>query len=113
MKSAVLILSAAAALALAACGQGDSAPKTADAADPQQVERVDPAVAAPAPVGAPATAAIQTQDATDGIRVALTRASVTGDVLTVQTTYSKPSDGSAGLRFAVEEVNVIDDTTAQ
>ena len=53
MKSAVLILSAAAALALAACGQGDPAPKTADAADPQQVERIDPAVAAPAASTAP------------------------------------------------------------
>lgn len=116
MKSAVLMISAASMLPLAACGGQDPAAPAAEApgapAPQQQVERSDPA-ATPPPVAAPAPAAIQTQAGTDGVQVALTRAAVTGDVLTVQLLYTKPSEGSAGLRMAVEAVNVIDDTTAQ
>lgn len=95
-------------LALAACGQ----PETEAPADQQRVARVDPAPIAESAPAAPAPA-LQTQPGTDGVQVALTRAAVTGDVLTVQLTYTKPTEGSAGSRFSVEEVAVIDDATAQ
>lgn len=102
---------AAAALTLGACTQPDD-PASSEAAAPQgEVERTQPATetsAAPAPM----TAALQMQDGPEGSRVSLTRAQVTGDVLTVQLRYEK-LDGSLGARFAVEEVSVIDDATAQ
>lgn len=104
---------AAAALTLGACSQSDDpTPPEATTSSPQgQVERTQPApetVAAPTPM----TPALQVQDGPEGSRVSLTRAQVTGDVLTVQLRYEKSGD-SLGARFAVEEVSVIDDATAQ
>ncbi len=105
------VLAALPVLFLAACGQpgkeGEAAP-----AEQSSVARVDPAPA-PETAAAPAPAAIQTQPAADGVQVALTRVQVTGDVLTVQTTFSNPGASGAGFRFSAEEVNVIDDATAQ
>ena len=106
------VLSAAALLALAACGQPDAA--QTDAAAPAQGEVARTTAETPAPV-APSvpSAAIQTQDGPEGSRVSLTRAQVTGDILTVQLRYEKTTDPSLGARFSVEEVNVVDDATAQ
>ncbi|MES2862438.1 MAG: hypothetical protein V4701_13275 [Pseudomonadota bacterium] len=107
------VLAAVPVLFLAGCGQPEKAGETAAPADRQQVTRVDPAPAPP-PASAPAAAAaMQTQPAADGVQVALTRAQVTGDVLTVQTIFSNPGSSGAGFRFSAEEVNVIDDATAQ
>ena len=106
------VLSAAALLALAACGQPDAA--QTDAAAPAQGEVARTTAEAPAPVAPSApSAAIQTQDGPEGSRVSLTRAQVTGDILTVQLRYEKTTDPSLGARFSVEEVNVVDDATAQ
>ena len=106
------VLSAAALLALAACGQPDAS--QTDAAAPAQGEVARTTAETPAPVAPSApSAAIQTQDGPEGSRVSLTRAQVTGDILTVQLRYEKTTDPSLGARFAVEEVNVVDDATAQ
>ncbi len=104
---------AAAALTLGACGQSDrpTPPENAAATPSGQVERTQPMTETPA-APTPMSAALQVQDGPEASRVSLTRAQVTGDVLTVQLRYEK-SAGSLGARFAVEEVSVIDDATAQ
>lgn len=107
VRSALLV--AVSTLALASCGQPKTeADPAKDSTAPPAVERVDPAASAPAP-----TAAIQTQPGSDGLQVALTRAAVTGDVLTVQLSYTKTTPGSGGQRLTIEDVNVVDDATAQ
>ncbi|WGM32443.1 hypothetical protein [Brevundimonas sp. NIBR11] len=102
------LLAAASTLTLAACGQPASEPADATAPAESTVTRTDPT---PPPV--PAPAALQTQAGSDGISVALTRVQVTGDVLTVQLSYSKATENSATQRFSVEEIAVIDDATSQ
>ena len=108
-----VLVAAVSTLGLAACGQPESEPDAPAAPPAGAVERVAPAAPAPAPAPAPVTPAIQTQPAADGVQVALNRVQVTGDVLTVQTTFSNPGASSKGQRFSVEEVSVIDDATAQ
>jgi hypothetical protein len=100
---------------LSACGgQGSdnaSSEAATDAAEPQgQVERTETPAAAPVPAPAPAQTVIQTQPGSDESQVALNRVAVTGDVLTVQLTYT----GKGGVqRIKPEQVSVIDDATAQ
>ena len=80
-------------------------------AEPQaQVKREEVAAPAPTPSPAPAQTAIQTQPGSDGTQVVLNRVAVTGDVLTVQLTYT----GKGGVqRIKPEQVSIIDDATAQ
>ncbi|WP_428151051.1 hypothetical protein [Brevundimonas sp.] len=106
------LIAAVSTLALAACGQPKTETDVPADTTASTVERVSPTTTAPA-APAPTTAAIQTQPAADGVQVALNRVQVTGDVLTVQTTFTNPGTSGAGMRFSVEEVSVIDDTTAQ
>lgn len=106
-----------AALTLAACG-GEAPP--ANVATPQEasvptdsgggVARED-MTPAPTPTPAPTQAAIQEQPGPDGSRVALTRAAVTGDVLTIQVSYS--ADKYVTSYVPVNRVTVIDDATSQ
>lgn len=106
-----------AALALVACGGGKPAENVAT---PQEAtlspngaggvvrEDVTPT---PTPTPAPIEAAIQEQPGPGGSRVALNRVQVTGDVLTVQLTYS---GGRPTYNYVnVSGVSVIDDATSQ
>ena len=107
---------------LASCGQagpnensdaatGDATPIAVDPASTTGSVVRDTAqpASAPAPVAPP----IQTQQGPDGVRVDLTRAAVTGDILTVQLAYIAPGDESFSDYFPAEEVSVIDDATSQ
>jgi len=105
-RSALIL--AVSALALSACDKPAAETEATPESTPSGVQRVEPAPAVAAPV-----AAIQTQPGSDGLQVALTRASVSGDVLTVQLSYTKTTPGAGGQRLSVEEVNVVDGTTSQ
>lgn len=102
-------------LVLAACTRSET-PAGQEPVQPAQGEvlRESTPVSTPAPAPAPA-AAIQTQPGSKGLQVALTRAAVVGDVLTVQLIYSRPGQLSGGesSRFPVDEVGVIDNATSQ
>ncbi len=100
--------------ALAACGQ-PAEQATADEAagsvtgEQQTVTRVEtaPPAAPPAPA---ALAVIQTQPGPGGAQVALNKVAVTGDVLTVQLTYT----GEGGTHsIDLDQISVIDDATSQ
>lgn len=112
----------AASLLLTACGQtgpGENVDATATDAAPVAVDPASRAgsvvrdTAQPAPAPMPATPPIQTQQGPDGVRVDLTRAAVTGDILTVQLAYVAPGDQSFSDYFPADEVSVIDDATSQ
>lgn len=100
-------------LMLAACGRSET---PAEETPPPQGEvlRETTPTATPAPTPAP-VAAIQTQPGSNGLSVALTRAAVVGDVLTVQLSYSRPGQVSGGetARYAIDQVGVIDNATSQ
>ena len=64
----------------------------------------------PTPAPPPAQAVIQTQPGSNGVQVALNKIAVTGDVLTVQLTYT---GGGSSQVIAVDEVSVIDDASAR
>jgi hypothetical protein len=68
---------------------------------------------APAPP-APDETVIQTQEGSPGnIHVDLTRARVTGDILTVQLRFRNTTDRHTTVRFPVDEVNYVDDASAR
>lgn len=69
------------------------------------------APAEPAPA-APVQAAIQTQPGPAGTQVALNKVAVTGDILTVQLTYTG-GDKSEWQHPRIDQISVIDDATAQ
>jgi hypothetical protein len=105
------------ALALAGCGGQKPAENVAT---PQEAsvpadsgggvtrEQITPS---PTPTPTPSAAAIQQQPGPYGSQVSLTRAAVTGDVLTVQLSY----DGGKPYwsYIPVDRVSVIDDATSQ
>lgn len=73
-------------------------------------ERID---ATPTPVPAPVTqAVIQTQPGPNGTQVALNKLAVTGDIMTVQLTYTG-GDKSVWQTPSIEQVSIVDDATAQ
>jgi hypothetical protein len=108
--------------ALAACERTDPVD---DAPAGQPAEELAPPAAGvertpPAPPVEPAAAAasetaIQTQEGSPGhIQVDLTRAQVTGDVLLVQLRFRNTSqDRFTTVRFPVDEVSYIDDSSAR
>ena len=62
------------------------------------------------PAQPPQQAVIQTQPGPDGAQVALNKVRVTGDVMTVQLTYT----GEDGVPYVIlDDVSLIDDATAQ
>jgi hypothetical protein len=65
----------------------------------------------PAPFQPVQTAVIQSQPGPSGSRVDLTRAAVTGDVLTVQVAISHPEGGTVGMDLG--QVSVVDDATSK
>ena len=97
----------------AACSVRDDANQTAaETADTTTgVTREEVAAPTPTPVAAPPAAAIQTQAGPKGNSVALNRVAVTGDILTVSTTFSGGNDCCVHIK--VEDVSVIDDATSQ
>jgi hypothetical protein len=114
----VRLLAGVAVLLTAAGCSGEPAANTAAAdsgavAETQTsvggVTREEVATPTPAPTQAP-IAAIQTQPGPKGSTVALTRAAVTGDILTVALSYQ---GGSCCAYTKVDEVSVIDDATSQ
>lgn len=112
----MMLLGAVSVLLLAACSDEENAEEraAADAAPPApqgSVNRAEPAPVVP-PAPAPA-AAIQTQAGPGGTQVALVRAQVTGDVLTVQLSYQPADDSYDSHDVPLDQVSVIDDATAQ
>lgn len=105
----------AAAVLLASCDaatpptQADPAAEV-DATPQGAVVREAPPADPPAfqPVAA---AVIQSQSGPGGSRADLTRVAVTGDVLTVQVSLSHPEGKT--VQMDLEEINVVDDATAQ
>jgi hypothetical protein len=100
---------------LTACSGQQPADQSADAGGAQ----VEPATSGvtreevappPAPVAAPAPAAIQTQPGPKGAQVSLNRVAVTGDIMTVALTYS---GGECCVYTPVDKVSAIDDATSQ
>jgi flagellar basal body L-ring protein FlgH len=74
------------------------------------VARQTSAPAAPAPVP---VAALQTQAGPAGMQVALVRAQVTGDILTVQLSATGPDENYKSEDLDIAQVNVVDDAAAQ
>ncbi|RTQ49633.1 hypothetical protein EJV47_12510 [Hymenobacter gummosus] len=125
-----LILAGVLALSLAACSQE----KTADSPESTTTETTttttQPAPPAPAPADAgvarteaaapapaPAPAALATQPGPRGSQVALTKARVVGDILSVELQYMLPpsSDvsGSVSVFEDIDQVNYVDDATSR
>lgn len=110
-------LPAIALIALAACQKQDDAPTATgtngagtEATAGVVRERTDPTpVPTPAPVE---QAVIQTQPGPSGTQVALNKVAVTGDILTVQLTYTGGTE-SSWQTPALGEVAVIVDATSQ
>jgi hypothetical protein len=100
---------------LAACSGGSDSSSIANQQDVNtsaaSVERQEVTAPQPEASAAPQTQqAIQTQPGPAGAQVALNRVSVTGDLMTVQLTYT---GGSGNNHAKLEEVSVIDDATAK
>lgn len=114
----VLLLVLGSVLLLASCSDependppaAETAQSTAPAQESVNRAEASPSAATPAP--AP-VAAIQTQAGPGGTQVSLVRAQVTGDVLTVQLSYQPADESYDSHDLQLEQVSVIDDTTAQ
>ncbi|RAK68315.1 hypothetical protein [Hymenobacter edaphi] len=123
-----LIALAAAALSLAACSQDKpadtaattetsttttTAPAEQPAAPPADAGVARTEAATPPP--APAPAALATQPGPKNTQVALTKARVVGDILSVELQYSLPptAENSATVYEDIDQVNYIDDATSR
>lgn len=111
----MLKLSLALIVPLAAC---NAAPEP-DQASPAATEPLEGSASgvtraevtpSPTAQAAPTAAAIQTQPALYGAHAALDKVAVTGDVLTVQLTYS---GGESSQVIKLDEVSMIDDASAR
>lgn len=110
-----------AGLTLSGCGRDDAEAPPADPAEEFAAPVTGEVLRAPAapppepPPPAPDEAVIQTQEGSPGhVHVDLTRAQVTGDILMVQFRFRNTSDNRhSTVRFAVDEVNYIDDASAR
>lgn len=117
-----LLVAGAFALSLAACSQEKAAetttaPVTAEAPAPPAnapaagVERAE--AAAPA---APATPALATQPGPKGTQIALTKARIIGDIMTVEFQASLPASADANterVRADIDQISYIDDATSR
>ncbi len=92
---------------LSACGEKSAQPAAAPAST--GVERVATALPEPA-APAPVSAVIQTQPGPSGSVVTLNKVKVTGDVLTVQLTFT--GKGAVPV-LKLDEISLIDDKTSQ
>jgi len=115
MRMSLTYLSIATLIPLAACNvapEANQATPTTGTPVETSAPGVTRAEVAPSPTPAPppAQSVIQTQPGSNGVQVALNKVAVTGDVLTVQLTYT---GGTASQIIAVDEVSVIDDASAR
>lgn len=124
-----LLVASVFALSLTACSQEKTADATTTAADtPAATPAAAPAPAAPAAdasagvernetvAAAPAAAALSVQPGPDGMQVALTKARVTGDILTVELQYSLPPASDDRFKSAnapLDQITYIDDATSR
>lgn len=95
---------------LGACSTKETTNQTHTETVPVTVATTGVTREAAAPVAVPVAPAIQTQPGPKGSQVALNRAAVTGDVLTISLTFS---GGGCCSSFKVDEMSVIDDATSQ
>lgn len=111
MPTPTWTIAAVAGLALAGCSVREQDKAQAPAADVETgVTREAVAAPTPTPVAAPAAPVIQTQAGPKGNSVALNKVAVTGDILTVSTTFS---GGDCCVHLKIDDVSVIDDATSQ
>ncbi|GGK72245.1 hypothetical protein ACD591_05320 [Rufibacter glacialis] len=124
MKKLPLMIACALGVGMAACSQEKttettavqttSAPsETAPPASEVGVERTQASAQQPEP--ASATPALDTQQGPKGMQVALTKARVVGDILTIEVQYSLPASAS-GTKFtypALDNITYIDDATSR
>jgi glucose/arabinose dehydrogenase len=109
------VMVAVIAAALAGCS-GQDAAEQATAPAPEATAAADAGVVreeiapAPTPTPAPMVAAIQTQPGPRGYQAALTRATVTGDILTIALAFT---GGKCCAHPDVDEISLIDDATSQ
>ncbi|MCB2376394.1 hypothetical protein LGH70_02300 [Hymenobacter sp. BT635] len=118
-----LLIASAFALSLAACSQEKTAETTTTAAPPPTeapaatttapagVERAE--AAAPVP---PATPALATQPGPKGTQIALTKARVIGDILTVELQAALPPNADSNsetVRADIDQISYIDDATSR
>lgn len=125
-----LIALAAAALSLASCSQDKPADtatttetSTSTTTAPAEQPAAPPADAGVArteaaqPESAPAAAALATQPGPRGSQVALTKARVVGDILSVELQYTLPASsdvtGSITVYEDIDQVNYVDDATSR
>lgn len=105
-----------AVILLASCTQATPPAETAntpEAAKPAP-EAANPTIAQPAPASAPASAPIASQPGPQGSQWDLTKAAVTGNLLTVQFQVKPASDKNLFfIDQKIEDVSVVDDTTSQ
>ncbi|MBF9221663.1 lipoprotein [Hymenobacter ruricola] len=122
MNKSLIVLSAA-LLGLAGCGQKPADETTAPVASAPATAPA-PAATAPAETGvtraetapaAPTKPALDTQPGPKGTQVALTKALVRGDILTVELQYSlNPGiDNTPTLYEKIDQINYIDDATSK
>lgn len=97
--------------ALAACNAAPETNQTAAVPVGNGASGVTRVEVAPSPSSAPPVqAAIQTETGPNGAQVALNKVAVTGDVLTVQLSYT----GGTGAQYLkVDDISVIDDASAR
>jgi flagellar basal body L-ring protein FlgH len=118
-----LLTAGALALSLAACNPDNTAATTETPAATTPAEPVvAPALAGgveraeTAAPAAPATPALATQPGPKGTQAALTKARVTGDILTVELQYSLPmnsEDKYETVRAEIDQISYIDDATSR
>jgi hypothetical protein len=110
-------------LCLAGCGQKPADETTAAPTTPAPVAtapaetgvvRAESAPVAPA-AAMPAKPALDTQPGPKGTQVALTKALVRGDIMTVEVQYSLPpgADSAPTLYEKIDQINYIDDATSK
>ena len=110
-------------LGLTGCGQKPAeetttAPATAApvaSAPPAETGVIRAETAPPAEPAAPAKPALDTQPGPEGTQVALTKALVRGDILTVELQYSIPRDADRTPTIfpKIEQINYVDDATSK
>lgn len=105
-------LAACTLLAVVACGKpaGDATTSAPPSATGQGTVARTESLPSEKPAPPPPQAVIQTEQGPKGAQVALNKVKVTGDVMTVQLTYT----GGPGVpQVKLSDVSLIDDTTAQ
>ncbi len=103
-----------AVILLASCTQSTPPAETANTPPTAAPDAANPTIAQPAPAPAPASTPIASQPGPQGSQWNLTKAAVTGNLLTVQFLVKPASDKNLFfIDQKIEDVSVVDDTTSQ